>query len=67
MTKEQLAAYALLGAEHKRLQEERLEKIKSLLKTLSDDEYKQLLELAKASGDEQMQRDLPIWRSMVND
>ncbi|MCK9593978.1 MAG: hypothetical protein M0Q91_18410 [Methanoregula sp.] len=60
-----LIAFASIGAEHKRLQSLREEKIKEVMKNLSDDEYEQMLELAKKTGDEQMIRDLPIMRAMV--
>ena len=62
---DKLTAYTVIGSEHQRIMEERLEKIKDLMKELSDDEYEQLLVLAKATNDEQMMRDLPIWRAMV--
>jgi ribosome assembly protein YihI (activator of Der GTPase) len=65
MSIEKLTAYTLIGSEHQKIMEERLEKIKNLMKELSDDEYEQLLLLAKATNDEQMIRDLPIWRAMV--
>jgi ribosome assembly protein YihI (activator of Der GTPase) len=65
MSIEKLTAYAMIGAEHQKIQDARIEKIKALMETLSDDEYEQLLLLAKASNDEQMVRDLPIWRAMV--
>ena len=65
MSVEKLITYATIGAEHQKIQDERIEKIKALLKTLSDDEYEQLLQLAADAGDNQMVRDLPIWRSLV--
>lgn len=65
MSEKQLIAYARIGSEHQRIMEERLEKIKAIISSLSDDEYEQLVSLSKAMNDEQMIRDLPIWRAMV--
>jgi hypothetical protein len=62
---EKLIAYATIGAEHQRIQDARMEKIKSLIQTLSDDEYEQLFAIAKSMNDEQMIRDLPVWRALV--
>jgi hypothetical protein len=65
MSIEKLTAYATIGAEHQKIQQERLDKIKNVLENLSDDEYEQLLGLAKAMNDTQMLLDLPVWRAMV--
>jgi len=65
MSLKKLTAYALIGSEHRRIQEDRLEKIKGIIGSLSDDEYEQMLTLSKTMGDEQMMRDLPVWRAMV--
>jgi hypothetical protein len=65
MSIKKLNAYALVGNEHQRLQQLRNEKIKEVMGTLSDEEYEQLLEIAKKTGDTQMERDLPIMRAMV--
>ena len=65
MSLEKLTAYATIGAEHQKIQDARIEKIKALMETLSEDEYEQLLLLAKTTKDEQMMRDLPVWRARV--
>jgi hypothetical protein len=65
MSIKKLNAYALVGNEHQRLQQLRNEKIKEVMGTLSDEEYEQLLEIAKKTGDTQMERDLPIMRARV--
>ena len=65
MSEKQLAAYAFIGAEHKRQQQLRYEKIKHVMENTTDEEYNQMLELATKLGDEQMLRDLPVMRAMV--
>lgn len=62
---EKLIAYATIGAEHQKIQDARVEKIKGVIKTLSDDEYEQLFSMAKLMNDEQMIRDLPLWRTSI--
>jgi hypothetical protein len=65
MSIEKLTAYATIGAEHQKIQDARIEKMKRIMETLSDDEFDQLMEFSKQMGDERMVRDLPIWRAMV--
>jgi hypothetical protein len=65
MSINKLTSYALIGAEHQKIMQGRIDKIKKVVEELSDDEYNQLLTLAKSNKDEQMIRDLPIWRAMV--
>lgn len=68
MSVEKLTAYAMIGKnalELRKREVERLDKIKNIMGDISDEEYEQLLDLAKKLGDRQMLDDLPKMREMV--
>ena len=69
MSIKKLIAYTQIGAEYLRNQQIRQqvheEKIKKIMSTLSDEDYQQVLNLAKERGDIKMLEELPIMRALL--
>lgn len=65
MPAEPLTSYVQIGAEFERLQQEKTEKLKRIMRNVNDEQYEQLLELARQLHDTRMMMVLPLLRDIV--